>query len=147
MLLREFFEGGWDTTATQSTVVKPAVVKTALAQMKKFVAGFNQFLQTKGLPPVQMGHPTGSSAYYEVDPEDKIYGDIDLQMIGPETEHKTHSQFQGYWNSLADEFVKTANPDYVLNEPDAKPGHPIIKIGPEQYVQVDFMWHQEKTRD
>lgn len=147
MLLREFFEGGWDTTATQSTVVKPSVVKTALAQMKKFVGDFNSFLKTRGEAPVQMGHPTGSSAYYDVDPEDKIYGDIDLQMIGSDTGHKTHSQFQSHWNKLADEFVKTMKPEYVLDEPDAKPGHPIIKIGPDQYVQVDFMWHQEKTRD
>lgn len=147
MLLSELFEGGWDTTATQGTVVKPAVVKLALNQMAKFVKDFNDFLIKRGEQPVKVGHPTGSSAYYDVDPEDKIYGDIDLQMIGSDTGHETHSQFQGHWNKLADDFVKAVKPDYVLDEPGAKPGHPIIKIGPDQYVQVDFMWHQEKTRE
>lgn len=139
-------EGGWDTTITQGTVVKPAVVKSALAIINKFTRDFNQWLQTKGIEPVEVGHPTGSSAYYEVDPEDKVYGDIDLQMVAPATEHGTHSQFQGYWNQLTDEFIKQTQPNYISLE-DAKPGHPIVQIGPDQYVQVDFMWHQQATRD
>lgn len=151
MLLRELFyripEGGWDSVATQGTVVKPAVVKAALSTMSKFAKDFNAYLAKQGLGPIQVGHPTGSSAYYEVDPEDKIYGDVDLQMIAPETSHATHSQFQGYWNSLADQFIKTTNPQYIHDDPEAKPGHPIVQIGPDQYVQVDFMWHMEKTRD
>lgn len=152
MLLRELFsrripEGGWDSIATQGTVVKPAVVKSALATMNKFANDFNAYLTKQGLGPIQVGHPTGSSAYYEVDPEDKIYGDVDLQMIAPETEHTTHSQFQAYWNSLADAFIKEANPPYIHDDPEAKPGHPIVQIGPDQYVQVDFMWHMEKTRE
>lgn len=140
-------EGGWDTEITQGTVVKPAVVKAALAQIQKFTAAFNQWLAPQGLGPVQIGHPTGSSAYYEVDPEDKIYGDIDLQMIGPSTEHKTHSQFQGYWNKLADDFVNATRPAYIYTDEEGQPGHPIVQIGPDQYVQVDFMWHEEKTRE
>lgn len=152
MLLRELFsyrtnEGGWDSLATQSTVVKPAVVKSSLSTMAKFAKDFNTYLAKQGLGPIQVGHPTGSSAYYEVDPEDKIYGDVDLQMIAPETEHTTHSQFQAYWNALADDFVKQTNPPYIHQDPEAKPGHPIVQIGPDQYVQVDFMWHMEKTRE
>lgn len=147
MRAKEFLkEGGWDTTATQGTVVKPAVVKTALNIIKQFASEFNQYLAQQGLPTVEVGHPTGSSAYYEVDPADKIYGDIDLQMIAQPTDHTTHSQFQGYWNKLADDFVKHTNPSYILNT-DSKPGHPIVQVGPDQYVQVDFMWHQPATRD
>lgn len=140
-------EGGWDTTVTQGTVVKPAVVKSALTIINKFTRDFNAWLQQQGLGPVEMGYPTGSSSWYNVDPEDKVYGDIDLQMVAPETEHKTHSQFQGYWNKLADDFIKQTRPPYIYTEEEIKPGHPIVQIGPDQYVQVDFMWHQEKTRD
>lgn len=140
-------EGGWDTTVTQGTIVRPATVKAAMQIIGNFVVDFNKYLQQQGIGPVEMGHPTGSSAYHDVDPEDKIYGDIDLQMIAPETEHKTHSAFQSYWNDLADKFVNATKPAYIHVDEDSKPGHPIVQIGPDQYVQVDFMWHQEKTRE
>jgi hypothetical protein len=136
-------EGGWDTTVTQGTVIKPAVVKHVLGIIQQFVKDFNQWLEPKGVGPVQMGRPTGSGAYHEQDqindPE-KVYGDIDLQMIGPPVEGATHGQFTNYWNKLADEFVKATNPSYV-HPVESKIGHPIIKIGKDAYVQVDFMWH------
>lgn len=146
MRAKEFIlEGGWETTVTQGTVVKPAAVRSALAQIQKLIQGFNQYLAQQELGPVEVGHPTGSSAYYEVDPEDKVYGDIDLQMIAPSTEHQTYSQFQGYWNRLVDDYIKQARPDFV--HPESTIGHPIVEIGPDQYVQVDFMWHEPKTRE
>jgi hypothetical protein len=90
-----------------------------------------------------MGRPTGSGAYHEQDqindPE-KVYGDIDLQMIGPPVEGTTYGQYTNFWNKLADDFVKQTNPSYV-HPVESKIGHPIIKIGEDAYVQVDFMWH------
>lgn len=140
-------EGGWDTVATQSTIVTPAVVDAALKQIQRFTADFNQWLEDKGLPPVEMGHPTGSSAYYQVDDQDKVYGDVDLQMIAHNaSEAKTHAQFQGFWNKMADQFVSEMQPAYVLNT-ESKPGHPIVAIGQDKYVQVDFMWHEHKLKD
>ncbi len=139
-----FTEGGYDTTATQSTVVRPSTVKAALPVVEKLIAGFNKYLDTKKIPNVRMGHPTGSSAYHDVDPEDKIYGDIDLQIVVPvvpETEGKTTSQIQGYWYNLIDEYIKTSGIDFV--HPDSNPGHPIVKIGEDQWVQVDLMPHPE----
>lgn len=141
-------EGGWDTTATQGTVINPSLVKIALGIAQKFVVDFNNFLKPKGLGPVEMGLPTGSSAYHEKDQAtnpNKIYGDIDLQMIAPPVEGVTYGQFTAYWTKLADEFVKTVNPPYV-HPTESKPGHPILKVGAEQYVQVDLMWHEEKMR-
>jgi hypothetical protein len=142
-------EGGWDTTVTQGTVIKPAVVKTALGVVQNFVKDFNRFLAAHNQGPVEMGRPTGSSAYHERDQEadpDKIYGDIDLQMIAPPVEGLTYGQFTTHWNKLADEFVRTQTPSYVHNT-ESKPGHPIFQIGPNAYVQVDFMWHEERLRD
>jgi hypothetical protein len=136
-------EGGWDTTVTQGTVIKPAVVKQVLSIVQKFVDDFNAWLKPKGLGPVQIGKPTGSGAYHEQDQKenpDKIYGDIDLQMIAPAVADKTFGQFTTYWNSLANDFVRTVNPNYV-HPGESKAGHPIIKIGDNDYVQVDFMWH------
>jgi hypothetical protein len=142
-------EGGWDTTLTQGTVLKPATVGKALAVVDKFVSDFNKYLKNKDLGPVQRGRPTGSSAYHEQDQKedpDKIYGDVDLQMIAPSLEGKSYGQYAAFWNNLADEFVQTGNISYV-DTSESKPGHPIVKIGDSDYVQIDFMWHESKMAD
>lgn len=139
-------EGGWDTTLTQGTVLHPKIVAVALQVVDQFVVDFNKFLKAKGLPPVRRGRPTGSSAYHEqdaVDYPDKVYGDIDLQMIASEVDNVNYGQFAGVWNKLSDEFVKAGHAPYV-DTSESKPGHPIFKIGPTDYVQIDFMWHPER---
>jgi len=149
MKIVELFEGGWDTTLTQGTVLKPATVGRALKVLDQFVVDFNKYLEPKGLGPVKRGRPTGSSAYHEQDSAeypDKIYGDIDLQMIAPPLEGKSYGQYATFWNSLADEFVKTGGAPYV-DTSESKPGHPIVKIGDSDYVQIDFMWHEAKMAD
>lgn len=138
-------EGGWDSTATQGTVIKPSTVKVALKVMQQYVNDFNKFAETKEVPPMKLGAPTGSSAWHNDDDEDKIYGDIDLQVIVPEIEElagATNSGVQSYWNKLTDEFVDTMKPDYV--HPESSPGHPIVSIGNDFWVQVDLMYHTQK---
>jgi len=139
----EIIEGGWDTKKTQGTVLKPVVVGVALNIIDKFTADFNRWLATKGAGQVKRGKPTGSGAYYQQDTAenpDKIYGDIDLQMIGSSVQGATIGQFNTHWNKLADQFIRETNVPYIDLE-DTKPGHPIVQIGKDQYVQVDFMWH------
>jgi hypothetical protein len=146
MKIVELFEGGWDTTKTQSTVLHPKIVGVALQVVDKFVSDFNKFLSSKNIPPVKRGKPTGSSAYHEIDSKEtpeKVYGDIDLQMIGSKVEGASAGQFSSYWNNLANEFVNTTKPNYV-DTSESKPGHPIFSLGNDQYVQVDFMWHPEE---
>jgi len=144
ILWESLLEGGWDTAATQSTVIRPSTVKKALDIAKTLIDGFNSFLDEKGIPHVRIGTPLGSSTYHEVDPEDKIYGDIDLQLVVPELpEHNklTVSQVQGYWGGLLKEYTTQANLDFVHK--DSESGHPILKIGEDQWVQVDMIIHQE----
>lgn len=147
MLLRELFrklpEGGYDSAdaAVQSTVINPAIVKRGLAKMKVFVDQFNQYLAAKGIQPVKIGTPTGSSAYHDIDPADAIYGDIDLQIIVPELpelEGKTTAQVQSHWYKIEDDFVNTVKPAI---HPSSHPGHPILDIGNNEFVQVDMMIH------
>jgi hypothetical protein len=140
-----FVEGGWDTTLTQGTVLKPRAVKLALDAVDQFVIDFNEYLKDKGVGPVRRGKPTGSSAYHEkdqIEDPDKVYGDIDLQMIAPAIEGKTQNQMSALMNKLADDFVKSGAVPY-FDTSESKPGHPIVKIGDNDYVQVDFMWHEE----
>lgn len=136
-------EGGWDTTLTQGTILRPATVKTALQVIDKFVVDFNKWLKSKGVDPISRGKPTGSSSHYQKDIEDnptKVYGDIDLQMIAPSPGGLSYGQYTTYWNKLADEFINTVRPAYIATA-ESKPGHPIFQIGADQYVQIDFMWH------
>ena len=137
-------EGGWDTKLTQNTVLHPRVVAVALQVVDQFVNDFNRWLANRGVGSVQRGRPTGSSAYHEIDTQedpDKIYGDIDLQMIAPPVPGASYGQFTAYWNKLADEFVKAEQPSYV-DMSESKPGHPIFAVGNQDFVQIDFMWHE-----
>lgn len=138
-------EGGWDTTITQGTVLHPKIVKPTLAIVDKFVADFNAWTSKHGMPPIRRGRPTGSSAHHEIDtaedPE-KIYGDIDLQMIAADQPGMSTAQFTTFWNKLTDQFVREGHAPYV-DTTESKPGHPIFQIGPTDYVQIDFMWHPE----
>lgn len=146
MRIQDLFEGGWDTTKTQSTTLTPGVVLRAEKIVDKFIADFNQFLAKKNLPQVRKGRKLGSSAYAEIDIQkepNKEYGDIDLQMVAPDSEGGSHSQFSGYWNGLTDEFIKSGAVPYV-DIGESKVGHPIFQVGPDEFVQIDFIWHAEK---
>jgi len=136
-------EGGWDSTVTQSTVINPAVVKSALAVAQKFTQDFSTWLNSKGLDPVEMGNPTGSSAYHTVDPEEHVYGDIDLQMIAAPVEG-TASQFAGYYNKLVDQFIAEQRPQYIHYEGRPANGHIIVALGNNAYVQIDLIWTTPK---
>lgn len=148
MRLRNIYEGGWDTKVTQGTVIKPATVSIALDRMDALVTGFNDWLAGQGLGPVEIGKPTGSGSYHKQDaaedPE-KIYGDIDLQMVGPPSEGMTQYQYSSHWNDLFDRYLNLARPRTV-HPTEGKPGHPIIEVGPDQWVQVDLMWHEPRLR-
>ena len=144
-------EGGWDTTHTQGTVITPQVVRVALQVMQKFAEDFNAYLkQANAHGPIKMGRPTGSTAHHEADvadpaTQDKVYGDIDLQMIGPELETTTQTQYTNYWNGLVNDWLGSNKPAYVHSMESI--GHPIIEVGPGQFVQVDLMWHPSNIAD
>jgi hypothetical protein len=136
-------EGGWDSVKTQSTVLHPRIVAVALQVVDRFVAEFNKKYGAQ-VGEIRRGRPTGSSAYHEqdsIDNPEKIYGDIDLQMIAPESEGVTYGQFTAHWNKLTDDFINTGLP-YV--EVGDKPGHPTFQVGDNDFVQIDFMWHPER---
>jgi len=147
MRAREILEGGWDSVVTQSTVINPDIVRAALAQSKLFTSDFNKFLKKNDILPVKMGKPLGSSAYYEIDKEDKIYGDIDLQMVAPAQDGKTTNQISSMYNKLLDKFIEGVRPDYIHYEDKSANGHPIFHLGNGVYVQVDLLWAAEPDAD
>ena len=132
--------GGWDSTVTQNTVITPDVVKSALTNMQIVIEQFNRYLNARLIPAITMGAPTGSSAYHDVDDADKVYGDIDLQIIVPDatqTDGLSSAKMQTFWHELFDDFIQTATPEYV--HPESNTGHPFIGIGDNKWVQVDMM--------
>jgi len=148
MLSKEFInEGGWTDTITQQTKLTPDVVKSALQVTQDFTNQFNKYLQYVDLPPVQMGHPTGSSAYHDVDEPTKEYGDIDLQMIAQEMPGKTPNQVAALYNKHVDNFISTKNPPNVYDTGKASNGHVIFALPDGGHVQVDLLWTTENISD
>lgn len=133
-------EGGWEDTITQQTKLNPAIVKSALQNVKVFVDDFNAYLDEQGFEPVQMGHPLGSTAYVDVDTEETEYGDIDMQMIAPEIPGKSSFQITKHYNDLIDQFITAKKPPYIYDRGKATNGHPIFKLEGDMYVQVDMLW-------
>lgn len=144
MRAREFIvEGGWEDTITQKTKLTPDVIKAALRIVERFTSDFNGFLHRKGEDPVKMGSPLGSSAYHNVDDPETEYGDIDMQMVAPNT-GMSSAQLSKYYNERVDEFLNTSKPPYYYDRNKPNNGHPIFQIGDDAYVQVDLLWTVER---
>lgn len=138
MLLRELlYEGGWASTATQDTKITPQTVKSVLPVVERFIKRFNQWAESKGIAPVRIGGPLGSTAYYQRDPDDKEYGDIDLQVIAPDIEGRSASQVGTLYTKHFDEFVQETRPRELHDEKFTK--NPVFQVG-NDFVQVDFVW-------
>jgi hypothetical protein len=142
-LLQRLREGGWATTITQHTKITPSTVSQALSTVEDLVNQFNSWLNIEhpDLGSVALGEPTGSGYWYHHDDPNREYGDIDLQMIANNPWGLSHSAYASRWNQIWDQWVSSANPDSVISA-HSTPGHPIIDLGANQLVQVDFMWHE-----
>jgi hypothetical protein len=107
-------EGGWDSTVTQGTVIKPRCGQdcTGCGATVCCKTSTNILNSQTTLHLLQWAGLQASSAHHEADTKqtipDKVYGDIDLQMIAPpEIEGMpVTDSLPVYWNGLADEFVK-----------------------------------------
>ena len=79
-------EGGWATTKTQSTKIKPKIVADSVKKLSILGQEFNKHLSTIELPPMEFLKPIGSGTWYEDDIEsqpDKVYGDVDYMVSYP----------------------------------------------------------------
>jgi hypothetical protein len=138
MLIREILsEGGWASAATQGTKITPSTVKAVLPVVENFIKRFNIWAKAKGITPVSIGGPLGSTAYYQRDPEDKEYGDIDLQVIAPDIEGKSAAQVGTIYTNYFDEFVQETRPKELHDDKFTK--NPVFQVG-NDFVQVDFVW-------
>lgn len=137
MRAKEFIiEGGWANPATQNTHITPALVDLAFKVLHTFVDGFNKFLKTKNIPPVELGNPCGSTTYYKRDlvqnPE-REYGDIDVNLFIPRIEGTTNNANASLIQNEVKEFCESS-PDFQTSNGT----NVIMKIG-KDYVQVDLI--------
>ena len=144
----ELEEGGW--TTSDNPGIKAKLVKHGISAVNSFLKDFNPWLKKQGQGPVKVGHPTGSAAYHEIDdPENTIYGDMDLQVIvpdRPEYEEMTSGQIQGLWGRLMDAFIAEKNPSYI-DKSESKISQPMFVLKDGTKMQVDIMPHPVKTSE
>jgi len=141
-------EGGW--TTGDNPGIKAKVVRHGIAAVERFLKDFNPWLKEQGLGPVNVGHPTGSAAYHEVDdPENTIYGDMDIQVVIPdlpEYDDMTSGQLQGRWGALINKFIQDSDLSYI-DKSESKGSQPMFKLADGSKVQVDIMPHPAKTSE
>jgi hypothetical protein len=79
-------EGGWATTKTQDTVIKPKIIADAVKKLNAIGSDFAKHCQSIELPKLEFSKPIGSGTWYEDDIEsqpDKVYGDVDFMVSYP----------------------------------------------------------------
>jgi hypothetical protein len=79
-------EGGWATTKTQETVIRPKVIADAVKKLAAISSDFTKHCKTIELPPLEFLKPIGSGTWYKDDIDsqpDKVYGDVDFMVSYP----------------------------------------------------------------
>jgi hypothetical protein len=79
-------EGGWATTKTQGTAIKPKIIADSVKKMNIIAHEFAIHCKSLELPPLDFTKPIGSGSWYEDDIEsqpDKVYGDVDFMISYP----------------------------------------------------------------
>lgn len=139
--------GGWDHTITQDTVITPIMVDNVKTKINQFVKDFNLFCIQDNIPSVEFTNLTGSSAYYKhdlVSNSNKIYGDIDIQIVAENVINGTRSDYENFWKNKISEFVSHNSPEYIFQITESN--HLIFHIGEDKFVQVDIMWHTPECK-
>lgn len=135
-------EGGWRSTATQSTIITPKKVSTILNEMDAFISAFNAY---SNLPPIESNGPVGSAMYYKQDLEKTgvEYGDIDIQIILPEESNDRTSQLESNkkYSEKIRRFIQEKRPSYIypnFQDKDFGVGYLIFDVDGEK-IQVDLV--------
>ena len=79
-------EGGWATTKTQGTAIKPKIIADSVKKMNIIAHEFAIHCKSLELPPLVFTKPIGSGSWYEDDIKsqpDKVYGDVDFMISYP----------------------------------------------------------------
>lgn len=146
--LREMLsEGGLKLPPEHRRDLTPVIVREAAAVYREVMEGWNRWLQSRNMPPVEPLRPTGSSVHADVDFEegvDAVYGDIDYLVSFPVTEEgdtkrKAEAASARLYTELLVEYLSTVRPEGVDVELTLRssPLLLIIRMPDGGLVQVD----------
>lgn len=79
-------EGGLKVPTDKRRDLSPALARDAVKAYESFVRGWNEWLESRGIEPVQLIRPSGSTTHAEqdaIDRPDAVYGDIDYLVSIP----------------------------------------------------------------
>jgi hypothetical protein len=157
-------EGGWASLKTQTTLIKPKIIKNAVEKINQIEKSFNKHLIKIGFPEMEFLKPVGSGTWYEKDIEsnpDKVYGDIDYNIMYPVLKDEQKSERENELNTLKIynaellSFLKSEKFDFIDLEESEQASKPtsvklILKVETEEgegWVQIDFIPTHEKYKD
>lgn len=151
-LIREVLlsEGGLKLPPDQRRDLTPAIVREASSIYREFMAGFNEWLQSRGKRPLDPVRPTGSSTHAERDIVDRptaTYGDIDYLVSVPvdyqsedlTARRKEEAAAVREYTELLTEYLTSVHPPMVDVDLTVA-GNPmmiIVKLPSGGLVQVD----------
>jgi len=138
-------EGGWASAKTQNTSITPQVVERVVQLLHGFEIQFNQFLQGKNLPPIEIGDPAGSGTYYKRDlaqQPDKEYGDVDIHFHIQEIPGLNNNQTVTAYANAVKEFCDQSDGFETDNGKNV-----IVQVGDDDFVQVDLVVSYSKNKN
>jgi hypothetical protein len=157
-------EGGWASSKTQSTIIRPKIIKDCVEKLKDLESKFNKHLEEKGMQPMEFLRAVGSGKWFEKDIEsqpDKVYGDIDFNVSYPVIEDDKLSERDNeiksikLYNTELLSFLEKENLDYIDVEEtkgasDTSSVKLIMKAETDEgegWVQVDLIVTHEQYKD
>jgi hypothetical protein len=149
-------EGGWATTKTQGTVIKPKIIADAVNKLNAIGSDFSKHCQSIELPPLEFSKPIGSGTWYEEDIEsqpDKVYGDVDfmvsypvLELTGKDRRADEIATVKLYNKELLDFLAKRSYAFIDLDETKSVSSDSSMKLimqvateGGDGWIQVDMV--------
>ena len=149
-------EGGWATTKTQDTVIKPKIISDAVKKLAAISSDFTKHCKAIELPPLEFLKPIGSGTWYKEDIEsqpDKVYGDVDFMVSYPtltlteKGERENEIASVKMYNAELLDFVKNQKYSFIDLGETEKVSSPtdlklIMQVATEEgngWIQVDMV--------
>ena len=151
-------EGGWATTKTQNTQIKPKIIADCVSKMGIIGKEFKAHCESAAvsLPQLEFGQPVGSGTWYEDDIEsqpDKVYGDVDFLLVYPTldldkgNERANEIETSKVYNAQLMDFLKNKNYSFIDYEESQKISNPtslklVMEVKTTEgtgWIQVDLI--------
>ena len=149
-------EGGWASTKTQNTVIKPKLIADAVKKLAIIGKDFAIHAKSSELPPLEFLKPIGSGTWYEDDIQsqpDKVYGDVDFMVsyptldLGGKTERENEIASAKLYNAEMMVLLKSKKYSFIdIGESESSSSATDMKLimeveadGETGWIQIDMI--------